>query len=372
MNVLCSMMLESLFNLYKTLYEMKKLLLFAGLLILVGSVNGQEYTGFYRTSSGNTNYHHFTRNNAGGAAVYINQVAATGPILRLSSGTATANSNVKFTVENNGNVGIGTSDPIEKLSVLGAIALSQNLFFSHSSTRNWYKIENKGWNVGMDYRHFTSHTFTTSGGVIKMLKNGNLGIGTITPTQKLSITDGQLYFGNSLPNQVETGRIRFSEHNGTTYQGAYIHYDGSTNKFHLGVHNNNDATTSSDHNAISIMRSNGNVGIGTTTIPSGYKLAVAGKIITEQVRVENQEDWPDYVFETGYNLSSLEEVADFIQENKHLPGIPSANEVKENGINLGDMDAKLLQKVEELTLYIIEQQKLIENLQTKFEQLENK
>ncbi len=107
--------------------------------------------------------------------------------------------------------------------------------------------------------------------------------------------------------------------------------------------------------AMSVM-ANGQVGIGTTDIPSPYKLAVADGIITEKVKVavESSADWSDFVFEDDYELASISDVESFIKKHKHLPGVPSAVEVVEQGIDLGKMDATLLQKIEELTLYVIE------------------
>ena len=100
---------------------MKKSNLF--LLIVVFIFNwitlpAQIQTGVFRTPAGNTDYHHFTRNNSGGAAVFINQEATSRPILRLSSGTAATNQNVKFSFENNGNLGIGLGETIAQRSVL--------------------------------------------------------------------------------------------------------------------------------------------------------------------------------------------------------------------------------------------------------------
>lgn len=97
------------------------------------------------------------------------------------------------------------------------------------------------------------------------------------------------------------------------------------------------------------------VGVNTTEIPSGYTFAVNGKTITEEVKVQLKDTWPDYVFKIDYDLPNLSEVEIYIQDNGHLKDIPSAREVEENGILLGEMDAKLLQKIEELTLYTIQQ-----------------
>jgi hypothetical protein len=107
---------------------------------------------------------------------------------------------------------------------------------------------------------------------------------------------------------------------------------------------------------------NGNVGIGTSAV-SGFKLSVAGKMRAEEIEVSLSTGWADYVFAEDYKLNSLEEVEAYITKNNHLPNVPSEKEVKEEGINLGEMDAVLLRKIEELTLYIIEQDKRIKELE---------
>ena len=110
-----------------------------------------------------------------------------------------------------------------------------------------------------------------------------------------------------------------------------------------------------------IINELGYVGIGTIDT-KGYKLGVKGKIAAEEVKVALYNSWPDYVFEKEYKLPSLKEVENHIAEKGHLQNIPSAKEVNENGIHLGEMNAKLLQKIEELTLYMIEQNKKTELL----------
>jgi hypothetical protein len=105
--------------------------------------------------------------------------------------------------------------------------------------------------------------------------------------------------------------------------------------------------------------------------PAGYKLAVNGKIISTGVKVEHVVNWFDFVFENTYVLQPLSEVETFIQENKHLPGIPSAKEVETNGYELQEMDGLLLEKIENLYLYIIELNKQIELLNKKISIFEN-
>jgi len=114
---------------------------------------------------------------------------------------------------------------------------------------------------------------------------------------------------------------------------------------------------------------NQNIGIGTITIPTGYKLAVDGKIIVEEVKVE-MSPWPDHVFAADYDLMPLSGVDAYIQANGHLPEVPSADEVAANGLSLGASQALLLKKIEELTLYMIEMQRENEALRERVEELE--
>jgi hypothetical protein len=89
---------------------------------------------------------------------------------------------------------------------------------------------------------------------------------------------------------------------------------------------------------------------------------IFGKLATKEICVNTTSTWCDYVFENGYNLRGIKELEAFLQKNKHLPDVPTEKEVKTNGYNLTEMDAILLKKIEELTLYIIKQQKEIDNL----------
>ena len=118
----------------------------------------------------------------------------------------------------------------------------------------------------------------------------------------------------------------------------------------------------------------GSVAIGTsfitTPIPLDYRLAVGGKILAEEVRIKLIKDWADYAFEPTYRLRTLPEVEAFIQTRHHLPDMPSATEVAESGIGLGEMQSKLLLKIEELTLHAIAQQKTIARLEERLASME--
>ncbi|NAY93459.1 hypothetical protein GTQ34_16225 [Muricauda sp. JGD-17] len=121
------------------------------------------------------------------------------------------------------------------------------------------------------------------------------------------------------------------------------------------------------------------IGLNTTNIPTGYTLAVKDKIITEELKIRTYANWPDYVFENGYQMPDLSEVEKYIQAKGHLKDIPTAEEVRKNGFLIGDMNTRLLKKIEELTLYTIAQQKALEeqkqknwNLEKKYKELEKR
>jgi hypothetical protein len=114
----------------------------------------------------------------------------------------------------------------------------------------------------------------------------------------------------------------------------------------------------------------GNVGIGVTDT-KGYQLAVAGKAVAEEVVVKLRTNWPDYVFEQDYALTPLPALEDYIKKNKHLPEVPSAEEVFDNGVALGQMNKVLLKKIEELTLYLIEERKISSQLQSEMVNLKS-
>lgn len=146
---------------------------------------------------------------------------------------------------------------------------------------------------------------------------------------------------------------------GEAQYGAII-LDGRS-KNNAKLLNNNVLAVNSYGNNLMMVKADGSVGIGTTAT-HGHKLAVNGSGIFTKVKVKAYGSWPDYVFQDGYVLPSLSEVEQHIKTHQHLQGIPSRQEVKEQGIDLGEMDRKLLQKIEELMLYTIAQQKQIDSL----------
>lgn len=137
---------------------------------------------------------------------------------------------------------------------------------------------------------------------------------------------------------------------------------------------NSESGTGANFDELLVINEDGNVGIGNgtdqVTVPAGYRFSVDGKIVVEEIKVELSTAWPDYVFSPTYELMPIQELKSYIRERKHLPNVPSAQEIKDNGgMELGDMNKKLMEKVEELTLYLIDEHDRINAIQEELEAL---
>jgi len=242
-----------------------------------------------------------------------------------------------------GNVGIGNPSSIWPLTVNGTITSNGNgdqrfhlrpnagfsgcIYWAESGVAERGIL---GFNAGSGDLVYRSgaYDFLTGSERFRITDNGNVGIGTSAPISKLDVT-GVIRYGN---NGSSVGAL--------SYGSGLITLEASSANTSIAL----------------IPSGDGNVGIGISDT-KGYKLAVAGNMIAESVTVKLQNTWPDYVFAKSYQLPTLQETENHIKEKGHLSGIPSASEVKANGIDLGEMNAKLLQKIEELTLHLIHQNK---------------
>ena len=137
-------------------------------------------------------------------------------------------------------------------------------------------------------------------------------------------------------------------------------YNNGSNKSELRVNITDDPGQAEDNFAVGVTGGD-NVWRPILTVRNDHNIIADGKITATEVQVK-QDVWSDFVFKPTYKLMPLHEVEQYVKENSHLPEIPSETEVKQNGLNMGEMQNKLLQKMEELTLYIIEQQKQINQL----------
>ncbi len=166
---------------------------------------------------------------------------------------------------------------------------------------------------------------------------------------------------------------------GSIFIGSYAGFTQCTSNTLVIDNEENDKPLILGDFALNQLKFNAKVGIGynfgnyPTTAGavdvSGYNLFVKGGILTEEVRVSLQSTWADYVFSKDYKLPSLSDLEDFIETNGHLPNVPSAQKVKEDGIELGEMAKIQQEKIEELTLYIIEQNKINEKQSKEIQEL---
>ncbi len=224
--------------------------------------------------------------------------------------------------------------------------------------------------------------YTQSGVISGSSTTNNVGIGTNAPAERVTIAgshnDSRILL-HSLGGSVDVRQadlVLWASEPEISYSGVGISNNALVSTG-VGMHLLNPArggsyirlldnammfnimSSSGINKQALIINSDGNVGIGTTNPTS--KLTVAGDINSREVRVTVNAG-ADFVFEKDYDLPSLDSVSNFIKENKHLPEIASAEEMKKDGINLSEMNIKLLQKIEELTIYVIQQQEDIEIL----------
>lgn len=285
-----------------------------------------------------------------------------------------------------------------------AVGFSQTLYTADGTLTNHRRVE-------MASRNLTFNPFTANSQIFFNGVNGFVGLGTTSPLSRLHLAlgdfrldDGKLTIGDQFTTTNEAN-IDFglkstksivvnpttTDHYGEisiVYGGSFVQMavakcngcyssvsgvedvvvrGNSAGSFIISNDRAGDIKFTTRLNTVSgtlskvamLIDNEGNIGIGTETPDA--KLAVNGLIHTKEVKVD-LTGWPDYVFEENYDLPTIEEVEKHIKEKGYLPEMPSAAEVEENGVELGEMNKLLLQKVEELTLYIIQMNKEIELL----------
>ena len=333
-------------------------------------------------------------------------------------------------LEPTGNVGIGTLNPSYKLEVAGNAHVSGvftlgtgaftggyigagNTFLNYglaamkvadNSTINWSSTGSVDGtsDVGLARNTAgvlkvtngsTGHGSIYAGGSGANYFGGYVGIGTATPNHHLEVS------GNARVSGIFTTGIGIASSGYIGAGNVFLNYGPSTIKMADNSLMNWSSTSSVDgtsdvglaRNAPGVLKITngstgdgsiyaggsspnyfaGNVGIGTLA-HNDYKLAVNGQALFTKVKVQLFGSWPDYVFEKDYKLPSLAEVEDFIRQNHHLPGIPTAHEIEKDGLDVGESQAVLLRKIEELTLYVIDLNKKLEAQQTLITQQEKR
>ena len=344
--------------------------------LTVGS-NGQLSSVEYSEFGDHLGNHTATQNiNLNGKKI-LNGTAGTGGIfvstggkVRIGTGPATPSNALEVngtTVSTNLKIsGLASSTP--KMLTVGAggqvsatdiTTMSDNLG-DHTATQNinlnGYKLVNG----------------TTNTGGIFVSTDGNVGVNTDVPKQKLHVMDGNVLISriSNRPSGSTNGSLLFGDTVTTAHPYGrwgieYLDQDGVRG---LNFWKTSDNIGGPLNHVLFLCsvedpELKGNVGIGTGTPTE--KLTVNGKILAKEVIVTKESSyWPDFVFASDYEMMSLAELEAYVNEHHHLPDVPSAKEVEEQGIGLGEMNAILLQKVEEMTLRMIEMEKRIQELES--------
>lgn len=364
----------------------------------------------------------------GGINFYADGTPAAGltPMrISLVTGSSSATSFERLVVKNDGKVGLSTTNPAARLDVVGTNAW--DLSSTEGDFRlgdNTYRLKmgvaNSGGGAGDAYIASSGRLFLgTAQSVARsqsltIANNGNIGISTVAPTSRLHVVGDTLtapvvnvvgsYSGPVDVRAIQASSVtadgygygvyatggymggRFLSTAGAYTGGAYGVYATSTGTagarygmfasasgspdYAYGVYGSASGGTVDNWGGYFPTKTYTNeLRVGGTKGATGYVAAINGKLIAEEVRVELMANWPDYVFRKDYKLMTLEELEKKIHADKHLPGIPAADEMKKSGIMVGEMQTKTMEKVEENTLYILQLNNKIKELEKKIEEL---
>lgn len=342
-----------------------------------------------------------------------------------SNANADKGASAKMVLTRDGNLGIGTATPDTKLQIVGGedASLADDGFILLG--------ESGGFNMVLDENEIQARRSGGASDLALQNAGGNVGIGTLTPEVRLHVATGtnatlagggaiQVGATDDVNLAIDNNEILVRDDSGTgslslqndggnvgigtaspdmniklqviggtdasNTEGGFIQA-GSSSGLNVAMDNNeiqarNNGGASEllvQHDGGDVLLcglEGGQVGIGITSaanLPDAeYLLAVDGFILSEEIRVEMSEAWPDYVFEKDYELMPLEELEQSIATHQHLPGIPSAAEIADDGLVIGDMQRRMMEKIEELTLYVIELNKKNQKLEQEVELLKQK
>jgi len=260
-----------------------------------------------------------------------------------------------LSISDGGFVGIGNTDPQSPLSFPAALEKKISLYpgatgdagFGVFANELRINSDNANADITFGYDNFSSGFAER----MRIKGNGSVGIGNSNPSFPLDVT----------------GRMRLRHIGASNTAGIWLDGTATSLRSFIGTNDNNTMGFFGTGSGWSFLMdvNDGAIMVGTAQKAAGYKVNVGGKIIAEEVRVQLRAAWPDYVFENNYKKLSLEDLEKYVVVNKHLPNIPSAADIEKDGQQLGEVQRKMLEKIEELSLYIIEQDKRIKILEAK-------
>ncbi len=299
------------------------------------------------------------------------------------------NGTTRLTISNaTGNVGVGQANPYSqsRLHIKSPSATPWGLITEASGNGKIIGLGHDGTTGYISTSYLDASGYsplslqTSNTNRLFIAVDGKVGIGTNAPQNNFEVLGSGQILRNTIASDYTSLRLYNNQNNlmraleidysGSSYGGTLLNSGPTGESASIGTTGAYPLVFGTSNTARMTITSGGNVGVGTYS--PDEKLTVKGKIHTEEVRVDLSVPAPDYVFEKDYDLTPLSHIEKFIQANKHLPEVPSAKQMEQDGVNLKEMNMILLKKIEELTLHLIEKDKKLTEVEKRLEQLEEK